>query len=358
MTTLAGRTGLIAAVVAGTVLGAELILGWRSLTDAVGHLRTPHPGWLAAALLAETAAMQAYARMQRHLLRSAGVRVPLRRHVALAYAAHSLSVTLPGGPAFSTALNYRQMRRFGASPAIASWCIALSGILSAAALAVITAVGTVTAHGTPDWRTFAALAVAALLATIGVRRLSRHPDSLGALTRPILILVNRLRRRPADHGQDRVHGFAAQLRAARLTPGHGAAAIAFALLNWLLDAACLWLCCIAVGGGTLSAGHLLLAFCAGMAAGTITIVPGGLGIIDGALILGLIAGGMTTEIAVAAVVLYRLITLGFIIGVGWLTYLGIRRSAGPLTPAGGPPTGATSASPGRSGPTARPARTP
>jgi uncharacterized membrane protein YbhN (UPF0104 family) len=315
----------VVVAIAGTVLGAELLLGWPALADALDHLRAPHLGWLAAALLAGTAAMQSYARMQRHLLRSAGVRVSLLRHTALAYAAHSLSVTLPGGPAFSTALNYRQMRRFGASPAIASWCIALSGILSAAALAVLTAFSTVTAGGAAaDWHTFAALAVAAVVATLGARRLARHPESLAAVTRPVLILVNRLRRRPADHGQDRVRGFLEQLRAARLSPGHGAAAVTFALLNWLLDAACLWLCALAAGGGPISAGQLLLAFCAGMAAGSITIVPGGLGIIDGALVLGLIAGGMTTEVAIAVVVLYRVITLGFIIGVGWLSYLAIR----------------------------------
>lgn len=320
------RAGRLVVAVVVAVLGAELVLGWRFLADALAHLRAPHLGWLAAALLAGIAAMQAYARMQRHLLRSAGVRVSLRRHTALAYAAHSLSVTLPGGPAFSTAFNYRQMRRFGASPAIASWCIALSGILSAAALAVLTAFSTVTANGTPDLHTFAALAVAGLLATLGIRRLARHPGSLTTVTRPLLIGVNRLRHRPADHGQDRVRSFAEQLRAARLTPGHGAAAVTFALLNWLLDAACLWMCCLAVGGGTIGAGQLLLAFCAGMAAGTITIVPGGLGIIDGALVLGLMAGGIATEVAIAVVVLYRLITLGFIIGMGWLSYLAIRRN--------------------------------
>ncbi|GIE31804.1 membrane protein [Actinoplanes italicus] len=311
----------IVVAIVGTVLGAELLLGWPALADALDHLRAPEPGWLAAALLAGTAAMQAYARMQRHLLRSAGVRVSLLRHTALAYAAHSLSVTLPGGPAFSTALNYRQMRRFGATPAIASWCIALSGILSAAALAVITAFSTVTAGGAADWHTFAALVVAAVLATVGVRR---HPEILVVVARSVLGPVNRLRRRPGGHGQERVRGFLEQLRAARLSPGHGAAAVTFALLNWLLDAACLWLCAIAVGGGTISVGQLLLAYCAGMAAGSITIVPGGLGIIDGALVLGLLAGGMGTELAVAVVVLYRLITLGVIVGVGWLSYLAIR----------------------------------
>lgn len=315
------RAGWVAAAVVTVVLGAELALGWRSLAAALAQLRAPHPGWLAAAVLAGTAAMQSYARMQRRLLRSAGVRVSLLRHVALAYAAHSLSVTLPGGPAFSTALNYRQMRRFGASPAVASWCIALSGVLSAATLAAITAFSTVTAHGAPDWHTVAALSVAVLVAVLGARRLG----DLTAVTRPVLQVINRVRRRPADHGHDRIHGFLEQLRAARLTPGDGAAAVAFALLNWLLDAACLWLCCMAVGGGTIGAGPLLLAFCAGMAAGSITIVPGGLGIIDGTLILGLIAGGITTDVAIAVVVLYRLITLGFIIGMGWLSYLAIRR---------------------------------
>ena len=46
--------------------------------------------------------------------------------------------------------------------------------------------------------------------------------------------------------------------------------------------------------------------------------------VDAALILGLVAGGMTTAYAVAAVVLYRLVSFGFIIGLGWLVWLAIR----------------------------------
>jgi uncharacterized protein (TIRG00374 family) len=70
---------------------------------------------------------------------------------------------------------------------------------------------------------------------------------------------------------------------------------------------------------------LLLAYCAGMAAGTITIIPGGLGLIDSALILGLVTGGVPTSTAIATVVLYRIISLGFIVGVGWIMWLIIRR---------------------------------
>jgi uncharacterized membrane protein YbhN (UPF0104 family) len=317
------RRAAVAAILA--LFTVELVVGWPSLSTALAQLRAPEPGWLVAAVAAEMAAMAAYARMQRRLLLSAGLRIPLHRHIALAYAAHSLSVTLPAGPAFSTRFNYQQMRRFGATPAVASWCIALSGILSAAALAVVTAGGALAAHGTPEWTTLTGLAAAALLITLGVRHITRHPQALEPATRVALRGVNLLRRRPAAQGLDRVRGFVDQLRAARLTLGHGAAAAYFALLNWLLDAACLWMCFHALSDAGVNPTQVLLAFCAGMAAGTLTIIPGGLGIIDSALILGLVTGGVDTPTAIATVVLYRLISVGFIIGVGWITWLAIRR---------------------------------
>jgi uncharacterized protein (TIRG00374 family) len=98
-----------------------------------------------------------------------------------------------------------------------------------------------------------------------------------------------------------------------------------AVANWLFDALCLWMCCVAVGATGLTATKLVVAYCAGMAAASVPIVPGGLGVIDGALILGLVAGGLTSSSAVAAVVLYRVISLGFIIGAGWLVWLTFQR---------------------------------
>lgn len=322
----------------GLVLGflalftVELVLGRQALASALSELRAPRPGWFVAALLAELAAMATYARMQRRLLLSGGLRVPLRRELALTYAAHSLNETLPGGPAFSTRLNYQQMRRFGATPALASWCIALSGILSTAALAVITAVAALAAHGTPPWLTLAGMAVGAVAVTVGLRRVTRRPDILLGAARPALRRLNRLRRRDADDGLDRLRAFLRELRGARLSAGHGTAAAVYALLNWLLDAACLWLCLHAVTDQEISGFQLLLAFCAGMAAGTLTIVPGGLGVIDNALILGLLAGGLGTSTAIAAVVLYRLINLGVVTGAGWITWLVIRRGQPSVEP--------------------------
>jgi uncharacterized membrane protein YbhN (UPF0104 family) len=320
---LEGVRGKFRAVAIGAVtllLGVELVLGWSSLTGALRQLRTPHLGWLLLAVVAELAAMNAYGRMQRHLLHSAGVRAPLVQYLRLAYAAHSLNETLPGGPAFSTRFNYQQMRGFGASPGVASWAIALSGILSSGALAGLTLAGALAAGGKTQWQHLVWLTFAAVALTFGVRHLARHPQ---VLRRP-LALVNRVRRRPAGEGEDRIRGFVEQLHGARLTPLHGFAAAALAVLNWFLDAVCLWLSFRAVGETPAGLTVALLAFCAGMAAGSITIVPGGLGIIYSALILGLMAGGVAAPAAVAVVVLYRVITLGFILGIGWLSWLGLR----------------------------------
>ncbi|WP_436531518.1 lysylphosphatidylglycerol synthase transmembrane domain-containing protein [Actinoplanes sp. HUAS TT8] len=316
------RHGAVAALL--LVFGVELVLGWPSLSSALSQLHDPNLGWLAAGLAVEMLAMGAYARMQRRLLLSAGLRVPVYRSTALAYAAHSLNETLPGGPAFSTPFNYQQMRRFGASPAIATWCIALSGILSTTALAVVTAAGAVLSDGTPQWWSLAALIAATALLAAGFQQVNRRPSLALAPARVVLAWINRLRHRPDDHGLTQVEGFVGQLGSARLTPGHGAAAAIFAVLNWGFDAVCLWACVRAVSDAPINPAQLLLAFCAGMAAGTITIVPGGLGIIDSALILGLVTGGIATSTAIAAVVLYRIISFGFIIGAGWITWLVIR----------------------------------
>ncbi|MET7496132.1 YbhN family protein [Streptomyces sp900116325] len=165
-----------------------------------------------------------------------------------------------------------------------------------------------------------ALTAAVLLITVGIRWITRHPGTLLPLVRTALARINRLRRRPTDHGLEQIRAYLDQLRAARLTPGHATAAATYALLNWLLDAGCLWLCLDSVTDQAITPTQLLLAFCAGMAAGTLTIVLGGLGIIDNALILGLITGGLDTPTAIAAVVLYRLINLGFVIGAGWIAW--------------------------------------
>ncbi|WP_306215981.1 lysylphosphatidylglycerol synthase transmembrane domain-containing protein [Actinoplanes sp. RD1] len=332
------RAGVTAVLV---VLAVELVVGWPALSGALRQVRMPHLGWLSLVVLAELAAMSAYARMQRRLLRSAGVRSSYRDNASIVYAAHSLNETLPGGPALSTLFNFQQLRRLGAGPAGASWVIALSGLLSTIALAAVAAGGAIAVGGAPDWTRLAAMLTLAALLVVGVRHLTRHPAAAEALLRHPLAAVNRLLRRPPDAGRGRVTDFVSQLRTVRLRPVDGLAAALAAVLNWLLDAAALWLSFAAVDARPPSVTVALLAFCAAMAAGSVTIVPGGFGIVDSALLLGLTMGGTQLPAAVAAVLLYRIVSFGLVIGLGWVSWLRLRLCPG--LPAAGPARTAASA---------------
>jgi uncharacterized membrane protein YbhN (UPF0104 family) len=325
------RRGTVVAAVAVVVLGVELVLGWHALGQAFSQLRRPDWPWVVGALAAEVISMGTFARMQRALLRGAGTKVPVRKHVALAYASHSLSATLPGGPLFSTTFNFQQMRRFGASSAVASWCIALSGVLSTGTLIIIGSIGGILARSdsSGNWPKLLVYGAGALLLAVAVRAIARNPEWLDRPARGLLGGVNRVRRRPADHGHEQLMSFVDQLRSVRVRPGNFVLAAGLAASNWLFDALCLWMCCVAIGADGLTATKLVVAYCAAMAAASVPIVPGGLGVVDAALVLGLVAGGLTTGSAVAAVVLYRLISFGFIIGAGWLVWLYVRyRSSG------------------------------
>ena len=86
------------------------------------------------------------------------------------------------------------------------------------------------------------------------------------------------------------------------------------------------MCSRAVGDAPLSPTAILFAFCAAMSVGTLTIVPGGLGVIDSALVLGLTGGGATLPAAIAIAALYRLISFGLIVGAGWIIWSVTRRT--------------------------------
>jgi uncharacterized membrane protein YbhN (UPF0104 family) len=318
------RAGLALAVTAALVVAA--VVERDAVLTALRALRAPQPGWLVAAVLAEVASMGFYARMQRRLLGGAGTTVPLHRAVALAYAAHSMSITLPGGPLVSTVYNYRRMRAFGADSTVAAWCTAASGLLSTLGLAVLTAgAGVAAAVDDTDDVLPLALVLAALLALgAGARLLRRRPDLTAALRRVLRDHVGarlpaRARERAAEAG-----AWLGRLLRVRIPPRDLAAASLFSVANWVADAACLALCCRAIG---VSVGivPLALTYIAGMTASSLPIVPGGLGTVDGALTLGLVTAGVAASPALAVVVLYRLISLVLIGAVGWVLWLVGRR---------------------------------
>ena len=68
---------------------------------------------------------------------------------------------------------------------------------------------------------------------------------------------------------------------------------------------------------------LLLAWAAGTAVASLGLTPGGLGVVEAALSSALIATGLVGSTAIAAVLVYRIVSLWLVLAAGGLTLLGL-----------------------------------
>ncbi len=103
------------------------------------------------------------------------------------------------------------------------------------------------------------------------------------------------------------------------------AAFWFSLLNWLADLACFVLCCYAVGVTQLGVGAAMVAYVAGLATTSISLLPAGIGSLEAGMLLGLTHGGVAAPVAVACIVVYRLVSYALVAAVGWIVWAALRR---------------------------------
>jgi uncharacterized membrane protein YbhN (UPF0104 family) len=78
-------------------------------------------------------------------------------------------------------------------------------------------------------------------------------------------------------------------------------------------------------GGRVPWRDILLIWSAGAGAASFSPVPAGLGVVDIVLITALAGAGLAAHRAVAAVLVYRIITFKIIITVAWLAYYYLNR---------------------------------
>ena len=328
---LARATAAAIAVAALVVAG---VTGRAALTASIamlGHLRWP---WIPAMIAGELASMAAFAIMLRRLLAAGGASVGVRPMLATAYAANAVSVSVPlAGPELATAFTFRRFTRQGADAPLAGWSLLAGGVASSAAAALVVVGGglasgkiLVAAVAVPG----GAVAAAAL---IGVATATRRPRLRGALERPAAWTLrhgSRLLRRPADDPRQSIRAWAERLASLQLPASGWMTVTSLALANWLADAAVLAVS-IRASGAAVPWHDFLLVYGSGIAAQSLNITPGGLGVAEGTLSLALVATGLRTGQALAAVLLYRLASFWLVASAGWLVFLWLRhhQPAGP-----------------------------
>ena len=318
--------GRVARIVGAVVVVAALAVGcvWIAPTihAAGAALASADVLWVVLAITFEAASILAFALLHHRLLRAATVHVRFRAVVLVTLAANALHLTVPGGAALSTAYTFRKRRSWGASGPITTWTMVAGGVAASLALAGIAVGSALVVNGratTLGPQVLQLAGIVALGAVIVV--VSRRPGLITTVGIGGLRLVNRVRRRPGETG---VAELTTQIEGLALIELRGGGRVVVglaALLNWLFDIACLAACCVAVGANGMTISLVLLAYAAATAASSAAFLPGGLGLVDGALLAALVAGGVPSKPALAAVLLYRLISFVGVAATGWLAWL-------------------------------------
>ncbi|SIR61330.1 lysylphosphatidylglycerol synthase transmembrane domain-containing protein [Williamsia sterculiae] len=308
----------VALALAIAVLAVEAVLIWPSLQDAWHRKDNLRGWWIVPCIIAAGLSMDSFAQVQRALLRSAGVVVKQWKSLSVVLAANSVSQTLPGGQVLAPAFTYRETRKWGASPVVASWQVVMSGLLMGVGLAVLGLGGALLAGAktSPFSVLFSVFGFIAFV--IVAQYLAGHPETMENVGLRLLRWYNEARDKPEDHGATRWVEIIEQLRAVQLTGRDAAVAFGWSIFNWAADVACLAFACYAVGAQPSISG-LMVAYAAGKAVGTaIPLLPGGLGVVDGVLVPALASAGMGGGEAVTAVLLYRLVSYLLVALIGWL----------------------------------------
>ena len=320
-----GLAGLLLAARAVTGSRAELFAGIRSLRQVSWT-------WLGAAVVAEASAFTALAFAQRRMLRAGGISVGVSALVRLSVASQAMGSMLPAGYLVSDVVVLRVLSRRGVSQLLTLWMLAVSGLLYIATLLLIGLVGAQLAppaKNLPHLRADAAIALGVVITVfvigMAVARFREHPWT-----------IHELAARMPGGQLKKVIGGDVLANVSRGRRGWGVA-FAWTLLWWAADITCLAVAFLAVGGA-LQWRALLIAYAAGQLAGMLPITPGGLGVTEGSMAVTLAAYGGGIATAVAAVLLYRLITYWAVLPAGGLCYLSLRRRHSLVIPA--PATGA------------------
>lgn len=312
----------------------RLILSFGSLFFVIEYLVLPqfasakkslhllaslNPFVVAIAVLLEIGAIYSYVELTRTVLFP---HAPSRFNtLRVNLAGLAISHVLPGGTAPAGALSYRVFDDLGVPRETNVFGLAVQGSGSAVVLNFIFWIALVISiplNGFNPAYGFAALAsVFLLMAFFGtillLTRGQRHAD---AWLRKIASHIPRLKPETVSALLEKVTARITLLIANRRNLWW---ALTWAALNWLFDAACLWVFILAFGHVVSPIG-LLVAYGLANVLAAIPITPSGLGIIEGVLIPSLVGFGVPNTEAILAVISYRMVNFWIPIPIGGISY--------------------------------------
>ncbi|MDO4911372.1 MAG: YbhN family protein [Corynebacterium sp.] len=289
-------------------------------TDGARYIRTANLNGVLATIGFSFLAFFAMARVMKLLLDSGGHKVNQWKTLGLTFTANSWSGSVPGGAVVAAAFSFQVMRSWGASALVCSWQIIVSSTLSTTWLVALGIIGVFFLDANFSlWALIGTLAISVLL-SYAIYWAAQNPEKLIPLITWGTRTLNKIRRKDPDAGLATVVDEAMKLKSVKLTPATFIQTAIWSFLNWFFEILALYAAIRAVDMNHISIGATILAFVTAKILGTVQVTPGGLGPVETALTMALTTAGMSAGHAIGAVVIYRLISYGLMVLIGWLIY--------------------------------------
>ncbi|MGW6599508.1 lysylphosphatidylglycerol synthase domain-containing protein [Streptomyces sp. NPDC055036] len=295
--------------IAGAV-AAYFLLTTITQVDFGTVISRAHWGWVAAAVAFSALS---YVAAAMSLLGFVPERVPFRRTVVAQVAGSFVKIVTPAAVG-GVALNTRFLQRAGVRPGLAVASVGASQLFGLGAhILLLLSFGYLTGTEKSTSLTPSRTVIAGLL-TVAVL-------VLVVTAIPFLrkFLVTRLRSLFAGVVPRMLDVLQ---RPMKLLTGIGGMLLLTGVFVMCLDAS---IRAFDNGNQQLSYASIAVVFLAGNALGSAAPTPGGVGAVEGALTLGLLAVGLPKEVAAPAVLLYRLLTLWLPVLPGWLSFSHLTR---------------------------------
>jgi len=307
----------IVEIALAVVAGYAIFTQRHNFALAIGLFARLRWGWVGIAILSEMASMGAFARMQRWLLRIGGITLHLFAMVEITLAGNAISVSLPGGVAWSTVWALEQLRRRAAPRHLVVWVLVVSGVLSSVTISGILIAGVWIAgdKGPSSELRWPLLAVAITLIG-GCVLVVYHQQSRTVRGETSKLLA---RFSPGSRVRKAIEEIGRYARTVDPRWQDWTASLFFALMNWFADIGCLVASMIALHIAVPWYG-ILATYGVTQLAASLPITPGGIGVVEGSLSLMLAAYGLPLSDAVAAALLYRVISFWVLVPIGWITW--------------------------------------
>lgn len=306
---------VVALAVAGVIRYSSL------LGDALARLADLRWAWMGPAVAGQVASLVLLARLQQRLLHRGGTRMHLKNLFSISLVANAIGTSMPAGPAWAGGWTFSRLTAGGASRSVAARVVLLSGAVSYFVLFLLVAVGAQLAGSsgpTADLRWPATAVAGAALGGTGLVWSARARSILRVALRPLASRLGGVARWLVPI-RERVSLPAGRDWRIRLSGGDLVWAACLAAGQWVAKIASLAASIWAVGASVPWPG-LVLAYGASQVPAGLAITPGGIGLVEGALALGLHSYGASLETAVSAALLYRLVSFWSLVPLGWTVW--------------------------------------